>query len=178
MPSRICFIEHSWRRACAVAVASLALSGCDVQSPLAPAEPIGEAPQWGESFSDAAQAKGSLVPGSMVPANNAGLPAGTLKPGETGDWSGGDAALGAQLFGTLCVRCHGGTGEGGALAGVGTVPALNDAGWQRKMQDKDIGRAIALGKGAMPSFMRDLDREKLKGLIAHIRTLRATESGW
>lgn len=170
--------EGVWRCACGAATVMLALAGCDVQSPLAPAEPIGEVPRWGESFNDAAQAKGSLVPGNTAPANNAGLPPGTVKPGETGDWSGGDPVLGAQLFGSLCVRCHGATGEGGALAGVGTVPALNDAGWQRKMQDKDIGRAIALGKGAMPSFMRDLDREKLKGLIAHIRTLRAAESGW
>ena len=33
-------------------------------------------------------------------------------------------------------------------------------------------RSIALGKGAMPSFMRELDKPKLSGVIAHIRTLK------
>jgi mono/diheme cytochrome c family protein len=35
-----------------------------------------------------------------------------------------------------------------------------------------MARSIALGKGAMPSFMHDLDRDKLAAVIAYIRTLR------
>ena len=37
---------------------------------------------------------------------------------------------------------------------------------------EDMARGIALGKGAMPSFMQDLDRDKLAAVIAHIRTLK------
>ena len=43
---------------------------------------------------------------------------------------------------------------------------------QTRLSDRDMARTIALGKGAMPSFMRDLDKPKLSGVIAHIRSLK------
>jgi mono/diheme cytochrome c family protein len=58
------------------------------------------------------------------------------------------------------------------MPGVGSVPALNDPAFQNRATDRDIARAIAVGKGAMPSFMRELDRDKLSGVIAHVRSLK------
>ena len=139
--------------------------GCDVPTPLAPAEPIGAVPTWGEGF-----AVPTEQPASML--GNTGLPAATTSPGDTGDWAGGEPALGKAVWTAMCQRCHGENGEGGAMAGNVKVPALNDPGVQAALTDRAMARSIALGKGGMPSFMRDLDKPKLSGVIAHIRTLK------
>jgi mono/diheme cytochrome c family protein len=143
------------------------LAGCDMPTPLAPAEPIGEVPKWGEAFETPTEAPASMLSGS----HGAGTTT-SQSPGETGDWSGGDPALGKGVYTAMCARCHGANGEGGALPGGAAVPALNDPAFQQRVSDREMARTVALGKGAMPSFMRDLDRAKLSGVIAHIRTLK------
>jgi mono/diheme cytochrome c family protein len=92
-------------------------------------------------------------------------------PGAIKDFSGGDAVLGKGIYVQLCARCHGDTGAGGALPGGVAVPALNDPALQARLTDAQMARGIALGKGAMPSFMQDLDRDKLAAVIAYIRSL-------
>ena len=82
-------------------------------------------------------------------------------------WGGGGGGKGCEE-----------DGEGGALPGGIVVPAFNDAKWQDNMTNKQMARSIALGKGAMPSFMNDLDRDKLAAVIAFVRTLKSSESGW
>ena len=52
------------------------------------------------------------------------------------------------------------------------VPPLNDATLQARLTDAQMARAISLGKGAMPPFMQELDRDSLAGVIAYIRTLK------
>lgn len=159
-------VPSLWLLACIALVAS----GCDVPMPLAPAEPVGEPPTWGDSFALPAEQPPSLLGAGL---GNSGLPAGTVSPGDTGDWSGGDAVLGKALWTALCALCHGQSGEGGQLPGGGAqVPALSDAAVQGALSDKQMARSIALGKGAMPSFMRELDKPKLSGVIAHIRSLK------
>lgn len=158
-----------------------ALAACDVPTPLAPAAPIGEMPNWGADFAMPAEHAGGsmLAPqgaqGAQGPQGNIGntdVPAGTAKPGDTGDWGGGDATLGKGVWVAMCAQCHGMSGEGGVIPGGAKVPPLADAAIQGALTDKQMARSIALGKGAMPSFMRDLDKEKLSGVIAHIRTLK------
>lgn len=160
-------------------LAVAAASACDVPTPLAPAEPIGEVPTWGDSFALPAEQAPSLLGGPATDADaakpglgNSGLPAGTASPGDTGEWSSGDAALGKGIWIAMCAQCHGASGEGGQVPGGAKVPALADAAVQSALSDKQMARSIALGKGAMPSFMRDLDKPKLSGVIAHIRTLK------
>ena len=80
-------VPSLWLLACIALVAS----GCDVPMPLAPAEPVGEPPTWGDSFALPAEQPPSLLGAGL---GNSGLPAGTVSPGDTGDWSGGDAVSG------------------------------------------------------------------------------------
>ena len=156
--------------AVALVVAALSFAGCNVPTPLAQAEPIGEVPKWGDGFATPTEAPASMLGNGM---GNTGLPAGTKSPGDTGSWSGGDAALGKGIFTAMCARCHGDNGEGGAIPGGARATALSDAKWQASVEDRQIARAVMLGKGAMPSFMKEgLDKPKLMGIVAYIRTLK------
>lgn len=153
----------------------LFFAACEVSTPLAPAEPIGEFPVWGEDFNTPKEQPASNLAmpganphetGSTTSSTGAQMP-GTLK-----SFSGGDVTLGKGIYTTLCARCHGAGGEGGALPGGVAVPAFSDAKFQDSLTDSQMARAIALGKGGMPSFMNDLDRDKLAAVIAYIRTLK------
>lgn len=150
--------------------------GCNVPTPLAPAEPIGTFPTWGEGFATPQQQPRSALGlgGPMGPAEPAATTSSTgqAMPGAIKDFSGGDAVAGKGIYQALCARCHGAGGEGGALPGNIVVPALADAGLQARLTDAQMARAIALGKNAMPSFMQELDRDKLAAVIAYIRGWR------
>ena len=157
-----------------VACAPLLASGCEVPTPLAPAEPIGTFPNWGADFATPAQQPRSLMgtglggaPGE-APAGSDTSSTGQAMPGAIKSFSGGDPVLGKGLYVALCARCHGDGGDGGALPGGVVVPPLRNSG----LDDRTMARSIALGKGAMPSFMNDLDRDKLAAVIAYIKTLR------
>jgi mono/diheme cytochrome c family protein len=154
----------------AVVVVALVTGACDVPTPMAPAEPIGEVPTWGEGFTVPTQMQG----GSKMESGSHGTPteSGSKMPGALPEWGGGDVTLGKGVYTALCARCHGGDGEGGMVPGVGMATAFNDAGVQARLTDRDMARTIALGKGNMPAFMKDLDKDKLSGVIAYIRTLK------
>jgi len=158
-------------RALSICFVALTLAGCEVETPLAPAEPIGTFPNWGADFATPAEQPRSLLGTGMGGAPSDAAPTGQM-PGAIKDFSGGDPVLGKGIYTALCVRCHGADGEGGAMPGAGAVPALKDPALQARLTDAQMARAIALGKGAMPSFMNDLDRDKLAAVIAHIRTLK------
>lgn len=154
--------------------ASALLGGCEVPTPLAPAEPIGTFPNWGADFATPAEQPRSLMgtglggaPGE-APTGTDTSSTGQAMPGAIKSFSGGDAVLGKGIWVALCARCHGDTGDGGALPGGIVVPPLKGT----KLEDGPMARSIALGKGAMPGFMNDLDRDKLAAVIAHIRTLK------
>lgn len=146
---------------------------CDVPTPLAPAEPIGTFPTWGADFATPTQQPRSLLGAGLggAPDEAPSPVAGQAMPGAIKDFSGGDAVLGKAIYAQLCARCHGDTGAGGALPGGVAVPALNDPALQARLTDAQMARGIALGKGAMPSYMNDLDRDKLAAVIAYIRSL-------
>ena len=157
-----------------LACAPLLVGGCEVPTPLAPAEPIGTFPNWGADFATPAQQPRSLMgtglggaPGE-APTGSETSSTGQAMPGAIKSCSGGDPVLGKGIYVALCARCHGDTGDGGALPGGVVVPPLKGS----KLEDGPMARTIALGKGAMPSFMNDLDRDKLAAVIAHIRTLK------
>jgi mono/diheme cytochrome c family protein len=162
-----------------IAVSFLLLAACEVPTPMAPAEPIGTFPTWGADFATPTQQPRSLMGAGLggapsdapVAAAANGVPSGPM-PGAIKSFDGGDPVLGKGIYQALCLRCHGENGEGGAMPGVGAVPALKDPDWQARFTDAQMARSIALGKGAMPSFMQDLDRDKLAAVIAHIRTLK------
>ncbi|MDP2342572.1 MAG: cytochrome c [Deltaproteobacteria bacterium] len=151
--------------------------GCEVATPLAPAEPIGTFPTWGEDFNTPKEQPASALGMPTAPTDGTASSTGAAMPGELKSFDGGDVNLGKGIYTTLCARCHGAGGEGGALPGGIAVPAFNDAKWHANMTDKQMARSIALGKGAMPSFMNDLDRDKLAAVIAFVRTLKPKEEG-
>ncbi len=169
---------HRMQSALAVVVAAfivLTATACDVPTPLAPAEPIGTVPTWGADFATPTQQPRSMLGAGLggAPDEAPVMPApGSAMPGAIMNFSGGDAAVGKGVFQALCVRCHGDGGEGGALPGNIAVPPLNDATLQARLTDAQMARAISLGKGAMPPFMQELDRDSLAGVIAYIRTLK------
>jgi mono/diheme cytochrome c family protein len=170
--------------AAVVALGGALVGGCDVPTPLAPAPPIGEFPQWGADFATPRQQPQSALGGAMAggpmagdadasgDAGGATSSTGQAMPGAIKSFSGGDATLGKGVYLALCARCHGSAGEGGALPGNIAVPAFSDAAWQDKTTDAQMARSIALGKGAMPSFRAELGHEQLSGVIAFIRTLK------
>jgi mono/diheme cytochrome c family protein len=173
------------------------LSACDLPSPQAPADPIGEYPVWGQGFGDkASQPAGadSLLAGGMQGGEGgeegpvpSGAPNAAQESGGGGsttpnmpnpmaneDWSGGDVAYGQQVYLNNCARCHGAEGKGGNVPAVGMVPTLRDPGWHEKATDKHLASTIAHGKGAMPGFMEKFDGRQLRGVIAYVRTLKRT----
>ena len=156
---------------------SLVSSGCEVPTPLAPAEPIGEFPVWGADFNTPKEQPSSNLgmPGMMGAAGDGAAntsSTGAAMPGALKSFAGGDPVVGKGIYVTLCARCHGDSGEGGALPGGIAVPAFQDPKVQGALSDGQMARAIALGKGSMPGFMQDLDRDKLAAVIAYIRTLQ------
>lgn len=156
------------------ASAAVWVTGCNVPTPLAPAEPIGNFPNWGTDFATPTEQPRSLMGAGLggAPMDGQASSTGAAMPGAIKNFSGGDAVAGKGIYITLCQRCHGAAGEGGALPGGIAVPALADAGLQDRLTDAKMARSIALGQGAMPSFMNDLDRDKLAAVIAYIRTLK------
>jgi mono/diheme cytochrome c family protein len=178
-------------RALPLVLVAVVLGACEVATPLAPAEPIGTFPTWGEDFNTPKEQPASALgmpatdgpsPEHVVPSDGRADPGGASStgaamPGELKSFDGGDVNLGKGIYTTLCARCHGAGGEGGALPGGIAVPTFSDSKWQANMTDKQMARSIALGKGAMPSFMNDLDRDKLAAVIAYVRTLKPKEEG-
>ena len=150
-------------------LAVLAFAGCNVPTPLAPAEPIGDVPKWGDGFATPQQQGPSML--GKGPMMGGDAPMGGMKsPGATGDWSGGDANLGKDLYANLCAKCHGAAGEGNPAMGA---PSFADPKWQAGIEDRMIARSVMLGKGNMPSFMSaGLDKPKLMGIVAFVRSLK------
>lgn len=172
------------RTAPALALLLTAAVGCEMPSPQASAEPIGEYPVWGQGFGEQASqpAQDSLLaPEGPAPSEgpNAAESSGgggsatpnMPSPFANEDWSGGDVTFGKQVFTNQCARCHGMEGKGGNVPGVGMVPTLRDPNWHERTTDKQLASTIAHGKGAMPSFMEKLDGRELRGLIAFLRSL-------
>jgi mono/diheme cytochrome c family protein len=167
--------SHRCMRCFSIVAFAVFVGGCDLPTPLAPSEPIGTVPVWGTAFQQEAVQKPSL-PGAeqlgaagmpMAHAEAADVPKGPM-PGAVADFSGGNADGGKAIYGALCASCHGAGGEGNAAL---RAPSFKDAAWQARTEDKQLARTIALGRGAMPSFMKDLDKQKMADVIAYVRTL-------
>lgn len=76
-------------------------------------------------------------------------------------------AAGKQLFGTLCVACHG----EGAKGGVG--PDLTVSKYKYGKSRLDITKTITEGRpGGMPSFKSQVDKEQVESLVEFVLTLK------
>lgn len=76
-------------------------------------------------------------------------------------------AAGKQLFGTLCVSCHGESAKGG----VG--PDLTVSKFKYGKSRLDITKTITEGRpGGMPSFSSQVDKEQVESLVEFVLTLK------
>ncbi|MEW6715552.1 MAG: c-type cytochrome, partial [Nitrospirota bacterium] len=73
---------------------------------------------------------------------------------------------GAKLFKQHCEVCHGEGGKGN----IG--PDLTDSKWKYGSSDDDLFASISKGRsGGMPSWENQLGPDKIKELIAYIRSI-------
>ena len=75
---------------------------------------------------------------------------------------------GAAIYQAKCLNCHGENGKGGIC------PNLADSEWKYGSADDDIYKSIAEGRpGGMPNWNESLSEEKIKDIVAYIRSLSA-----
>ena len=76
-------------------------------------------------------------------------------------------AAGKQLFGTLCVACHGDSAKGG----VG--PDLTVSKYKYGKARLDITKTISEGRpGGMPSFSGQINSEQIESIVEFLLTLK------
>ena len=76
-------------------------------------------------------------------------------------------AAGKQLYGTLCVSCHGENAKGG----VG--PDLTSSKYKYGKSRLDITKSISEGRpGGMPSFSSQINAEQVESLVEFVLTLK------
>jgi len=76
-------------------------------------------------------------------------------------------AAGKQLFGTLCVACHGESAKGG----VG--PDLTVSKYKYGKARLDITKSISEGRpGGMPSFSSQTNSEQIESIVEFLLTLK------
>ncbi|NIM93261.1 MAG: c-type cytochrome [Anaerolineales bacterium] len=85
--------------------------------------------------------------------------------------SEGEIALGEELYGTYCIKCHGETG-----VGIDRAEGLFDAAWIAGQSASDLFDAISNGaEVGMPAFEETLTEEEIWALTAY-KTSRAFSS--
>jgi mono/diheme cytochrome c family protein len=97
------------------------------------------------------------------PATGASTPAPAATPDEL--------AQSRQLYGQVCVRCHGAKGEGGEFDFDGKklkAPSLS-TGHVVKDSDAELAEQIAEGGEGMPAFKKRLSAEQINNLVRFIR---------
>ncbi len=78
-------------------------------------------------------------------------------------------------FASLCVACHGKTGQGdGPVAAVlNPRPTdLSDPEFQTGRTDDELELAVTEGRDTMPGFGTQLTPEQVRGVVAYVRSLR------
>ena len=79
-----------------------------------------------------------------------------------------EVTQGAEIYEAKCLNCHGEEGKGGIC------PNLIDDEWKYGSSDDDIYKSIAEGRpGGMPDWNKTLSDEKIKRIVAYIRSLSA-----
>ena len=79
-----------------------------------------------------------------------------------------------ELFGRLCVTCHGaaGKGDGQFASALNPKPAnFTDPAFQAARTDAQLTSSITDGKSPMPAFGQQLSPAEIKALVAYIRQM-------
>ncbi|MEX2206543.1 MAG: cytochrome c [Myxococcota bacterium] len=133
----------------------------------------------GDSSTPAPAPTPGETPAAPAPAAPAAPPAAAVPEGNLR----GDAAAGAQLYGTYCASCHGPEGKGdGPVAQTLVPPPANhtDAAYMGTLSDAQLYEVISLGGAAvgksalMAPWGGVVNDEGIRDLIAYIRKLSGT----
>lgn len=81
----------------------------------------------------------------------------------------GSAAEGQKVFQEKCAMCHGADGTGNTAVGKSLNAADLHSDAVQKMTDAAISTQIESGKGNMPPFKGQLDKDQISDLIAYVR---------
>ena len=88
-----------------------------------------------------------------------------------GVWAKGNPNAGKSLYGGKCAMCHAEDGSGNSPMGKNMkVPDLRSKAVQ-KQSDTQLADVIAEGKGMMPKYASQLNKEQINDLVAYIRAL-------
>lgn len=85
------------------------------------------------------------------------------------------AAVGQAVYKSTCVVCHGeqGKGNGPVAAAMTPRPAdLTDPVRMGRLSEDSLVLIVTQGRGAMPGFEVNLTPERVREVVAYIRTLR------
>lgn len=86
----------------------------------------------------------------------------------------GPPARGAQVYGTFCAVCHGGTGKGDGPVVARGYPAppslLGET--SRKLTDEEMFDLITAGRKNMPSYAAQVSPEDRWNVIRHVRSMQ------
>jgi mono/diheme cytochrome c family protein len=144
------------------AKASEELAKADTTGPFEKAqeEEAAESAEGGES-AEGAEGEG-LVEGEQAQEEKQSEPGGE---GETGEGEapsgGGNAELGAAVFGENCSTCHGATGHGGnGGPDLTTMPLAQS--------EKGAIQQVTNGGGGMPAFGGTLSEEEIENVAAYV----------
>jgi len=98
----------------------------------------------------------------------------------TAQANAGDAEAGKAKFQQFCATCHGATGHGDGPASAALRPkprALDDAEWQKTVEDDYLKKVIAEGGPAvglspmMTPWGHALKGDDLENVVAYVRSL-------
>ncbi len=88
-----------------------------------------------------------------------------------GVFAGGPADEGASIYKAKCAMCHGPDGSGNTP--MGKKLKLRDlrSSEVQNQPDAQITEIIAKGKSPMQAYEKQLDKDKMRGLVAYLRAL-------
>jgi ubiquinol-cytochrome c reductase cytochrome c subunit len=85
------------------------------------------------------------------------------------DPAAGDLAAGGELYRLNCAACHVASGGGAAIGGGREAPSLMES------SPTEIGQAILVGPGAMPTF-QSFDSDDINSVAAYIKDLQERDT--
>lgn len=78
---------------------------------------------------------------------------------------------GKKIFEDKCVQCHGEDGSGNTAIGQAIKAADLRSTDAKRKTDAEVYQQIEKGKGNMPPFGSNLDKDQINDLIAYVREL-------
>ena len=140
--------------------ASEEMAKADTSGPFVEAEEEAREAETGESAESEGEGAGTVEGEQAQEENEEGTPGG--EPGEEeAEGGGGNAELGAAVFGEQCSVCHGATGEGGnGGPDLNTMPLAQT--------EEGAIQQVTNGGGGMPAFGGVLSEEEIENVAAYV----------